>query len=86
MLKLKALSDPFVRTDRPDPSRRNDSKLSSQTGSQIVNSMHEGERFSVKTLGESRFHFQTVTDWSSHGLPASSGKWKAPLVMLTDRV
>ena len=46
--------------------------------------MHEGERFSVKTLGESRFHFQT--DWSTHGLPASSGKWKAPLVMSTDRV
>ena len=28
--------------------------------------MHEGEHFSLKTLGKSFFHFQT--DWSGNGL------------------
>ena len=38
--------------------------LSSQI-SQILNSMHEGERFSTKTLWKSPFQFQT--DWSGNG-------------------
>ena len=45
---------PFVRTDRPDHFPRNEkfhlwSKLSSEV-SQILNSMHEGDGFSAKTL------------------------------------
>ena len=56
------------------------SKLSSQI-SQILNSMHEGNSFSSKTLGESLFRFQN--DRSGHGPAASSNFWKAPLVLNT---
>ena len=72
---------PFVRTDRPDHSRRNDnfrfnqnSTVRSRSGQigQTLNSMREGERFSAKTLRTSLFHFQT--DWSGN---APAGQfWK----------
>ena len=54
---------PFVRTDWPDYSRRNDNFTLNQT--YPAWSMHEGDGFLAKTLGKSRCHFQT--DWSSHG-------------------
>ena len=39
--------------------------------------MHEKDGFSRKTLGKSRFHFQT--NYSGNGPVASSDKWKALL-------
>ena len=42
--------------------------------SQILNSMHERESLSAKTLGKSLFHFQT--DWSGNGLAGQSGQIK----------
>ena len=40
-------------------------KKNSSQISQILNSMHKGDGFSVKTLGKRLFHFQN--DWSDHG-------------------
>ena len=52
---------PFVRTDRPDHSRRNDNFPFNQI-SQILNGIHEGDEFLANTLGKSLFTFQT--DWA----------------------
>ena len=51
---------PFVRTDRPDRSRRNENfTFNKKKTIQPDHRMHEGDNFSAKTLGKSLFHFQT---------------------------
>ena len=54
----------FVRTDRPDQSRRNENFTFHQNypARSVPNSVYEGDGFSAKTLGKSRFHL--LTDWS----------------------
>ena len=49
---------------------------------QILNSVREEGGFSANTLGKSRFHL--LTDWFGINFvrPASSHKWKVPLVQL----
>ena len=52
------------------------SKLSDQILSQILNTMHEGDGFSVKTLKKPYFIVKmtaSAMDW-----PASSDFWEAP--------
>ena len=61
----------FVRTQWPPRpfGRRNENfsfnqNYLSRSGNKILNSMHEGNRFSAKTFGKSPFHSQN--DWSGH--------------------
>ena len=59
----------FLRADRPDHSHHNENftfNLNYSQIYQILNSMHEGDGFSAKTLGKSLFNLQN--DWSGHGL------------------
>ena len=73
---------PFVRTDRPDHSRRNDNFLFNQNSpGRLVKSwivFTKGDGFSAKTLGKSHFIFKLTG--RAVVRPASSDKWKAPLV------
>ena len=46
----------------------------------MLNTMHEGERFTVKTLGKSVIHFQMTGRAMIR--PANSDKWKAPIYII----
>ena len=71
---------PFVRTDRPDPCRRNDFPARSVKSQMVC----KKEMVFQWTLWKNRFHL--LTDWSAMVRPASSDKWKAPLASLWNRV
>ena len=73
---------PFVSTDRPDHSRRNDNfPFNQNSPARSVKSwivFTKGDGFSAKTLGKSHFIFKLTG--RAMVRPSSPDKWKAPLV------